>query len=124
MDPGYSLDGLLLFLSRGLACLRLGGTLFVSWNSKGANKDLLEKALVAHNINILERAKIKLRYLVPVAGYYSHIRTKYGGHTIFIPPTIRVGPGKLYSISELYKGHLISWSNQILRTRGFCIDKH
>ena len=94
MDPGYSLDGLLLFLSRGLACLRLGGTLFVSWNSKGANKDLLEKALVAHNINILERAKIKLRYLVPVAGYYSHIRTKYGGHTIFIPPTIRVGAWK------------------------------
>jgi len=91
MDPGYSLDGLLLFLSRGIYYLKPDGYLFLSWNVGGPNKKYLEKALKAHNVTIEERVKTTLKYLLPVAGYYSHHHTKYGSYTTYVPPSIQIG---------------------------------
>ena len=91
MDPGYSLDGLLLFISRGLYHLMPDGYLFLSWNIGEPNRAYLEKALKAHNVTIEERVKTKLKYLLPVAGYYSHHHTKYGSYTTYVPPSVQVG---------------------------------
>lgn len=91
MDPGYSLDGLMLFLSRGIQFLRSWGYLFVSWNSKDPNNIFIEKALQLHDIDMVEKINAKIKYLIPVAGYYAHYYSKYGTYSTFVPPTIRIG---------------------------------
>lgn len=90
IDPGYSLDGLILFMARAVQNLELGGYLFVSWRSRGVYSDFLKLSIMNHGLRLVRRSNFYLNYLIPVPGYYAHSSYKYYYATYFVRPTIKI----------------------------------
>ena len=90
IDPGYSIDGMLLFLSRALQNLELGGHLFVSWLGKWVHKDVLNLAFRHFGLLLEGMSPFYLKYLIPIPGYYAHHSYKYSVSTYYVGPTIKV----------------------------------
>ena len=90
IDPGYTVDGMLLFMSRALQNLQLGGYLFISWIGRGAYEDILRLAFRHHGLELVDKSPFHIKYIVPIPGYYAHSYSKYSTTTFFVGPTIKV----------------------------------